>query len=187
MTMTLKAGAMIGFLTVASGEARADLWIETFDAEAQQRWSYVQDGVMGGVSEGDLTFEEADGASFARLKGRVSTDNNGGFIQFRAGIRGGLPSETEALRLRVKGNGESYYVFIRTTDRKRPWHSYRARFTATEDWRVVDLDLASFTASHAELPQTFTPENITGIGFVAYGRDFYADLLVSDLGLVMAQ
>lgn len=187
MTMTRKAGAMIGFLTVAAGEARADLWIENFDADAQQRWSYVQDGVMGGVSEGDLKFEEADGASFARLKGRVNTDNNGGFIQFRAGIRGGLPSETEALRLRVKGNGESYYVFIRTTDRKRPWHSYRARFTAAEDWRIVDLDLASFTASHAELPKTFTPENITGIGFVAYGRDFDADLLVSDLGLVMAQ
>ena len=50
-------------------------------------WRFVTDGVMGGVSKGGLRFgRDPDGTAFARMTGDVSTANNGGFIQFRAGI-----------------------------------------------------------------------------------------------------
>ena len=101
---------------------------ETFDATAPERWVYVADGVMGGVSEGRAQLGEDDGETFVRLAGDVSTDNHGGFIQVRARFGGGFPASAEGLRLKVRGNGGSYYVFLRTPNQPRRWFSYRARF-----------------------------------------------------------
>ena len=186
MNMTVKAGAMMGFLSITGSETKADQLIESFGADADRRWGYVQDGVMGGVSQGQMRLESESDTSFARLTGTVSTDNNGGFIQFRAGITAGFPDWAQAIRLRVKGNGESYYVFLRTTDRMRPWHSYRAEFDTSEALQLVDLPLSSFKPSHDALPIDLDPAKISGIGFVAYGRDFEADLSVAELHLIGA-
>ena len=91
MQMARKAGVlMLGLIGLSITEAQAGQLIEDFGANADRRWGYVQDGVMGGVSQGALSFEDDSGTSFARLTGSVSTDNNGGFIQFRANIRNGL-------------------------------------------------------------------------------------------------
>ena len=185
MQMARKAGVlMLGLMSLSISEAQAGQLIEDFGANADRRWGYVQDGVMGGVSQGALSFEDDSGTSFARLTGSVSTDNNGGFIQFRANIRNGLPAATTGLRLRVKGNGESYYVFLRTTDMRRPWHSYRTSFETGTDWQDVDLDLTAFHSSQSYMPTELDPTKIIGIGIVAYGRDFEADLSVSELYLL---
>lgn len=146
----------------------------------QTRWTYVADSVMGGVSQGRASF--ADG--LAQLTGRVSTDNNGGFIQMRRDIPGGLPPETRGLTLSVRGNGETYYVFLRTVGLNRVWYSYRHSFVAGPEWAEVTLDLADFTASHADMPATFTPDQLTRIGLVAYGRDHEADLTVRWIALI---
>jgi len=145
--------------------------IDDFSAP-ENHWSYVADGVMGGVSQGQLSFE--DGA--VRLTGQVSTDNNGGFIQIRRDLTGGLPADTQGLRLEVRGNGETYYVFLRTRGLSRVWHSYRHAFVAGPDWAEINLDLAHFEPSHADMPATFTPDQLIRIGLVAYGRDHEADL-----------
>ena len=146
---------------------------------ADGRWSYVADGVMGGVSRGDIRF--LDGA--VQLFGEVSTDNNGGFIQVRRNLETGLPRETRGLRLSVRGNGETYYVFLRSQGLTRVWHSYRHAFVAGPGWTDIDLDLADFTPSHADMPATFTPDRLIRIGLVAYGRDHVADLTVRRIEL----
>lgn len=155
-----------------------DAMFDDFSAAAD-RWSYVADGVMGGVSQGGATFPE--GA--VRLTGQVSTDNNGGFIQVRRDIEGGLPVDTQGLRLSVRGNGDAYYVFLRTQGLARVWHSYRHSFVAPDDWTEVELRLADFTPSHAEMPPSFTPDQLIRIGLVAYGRDHEADLTVRSIEL----
>jgi hypothetical protein len=180
----MTASVFAGALSIAASAVQSEQLIESFGPGAERRWGYVQDGVMGGVSQGRLAFEQDDTLTFARLTGSVSTDNNGGFMQFRAGISGGLPDWTRGIRLRVKGNGEGYYVFIRTTDRQRRWHSYRAEFPTTETWQNVDLALSDFKPSHPTLPNHLMPGKITGIGIVAYGRDFEADLSVAALHLL---
>ena len=109
-------------------------------SSAAERWSYVADGVMGGVSQGGVAF--AEGA--VQLSGTVSTDNNGGFIQVRRNLENGLPSETRGLRLSVRGNAETYFVFLRTQGLSRVWYSYRHAFFAGTDWTEIDLDLAAF-------------------------------------------
>jgi hypothetical protein len=51
--------------------------------QPQTRWRFFTDQVMGGVSTGVIAFAQEDGTSFARMTGRVSTANRGGFIQMR--------------------------------------------------------------------------------------------------------
>ena len=58
-----------------------DIMIETFEVQPETRWRFFTDGVMGGVSRGQVTFPQEDGQVYARMTGRVSTENNGGFIQ----------------------------------------------------------------------------------------------------------
>ncbi|MEL7116820.1 MAG: CIA30 family protein [Pseudomonadota bacterium] len=135
-------------------------------------WTYVADGVMGGVSQG--TAAHVDDA--IRLRGNVSTENNGGFIQVRSRFEEAWPAEASELQLEVKGNGEPYYVFLRTRGLTRPWYSYRASFLAPDDWSIVALPLSEFVAARPEMPQSFTPDEVISIGLVAYGRDHAADL-----------
>jgi hypothetical protein len=149
-------------------------------------WRFITDGVMGGVSRGGLRFgQDADGTGFARMTGTVSTANNGGFIQFRAGVdfaglvdRGVDPA---GLRLRVRGNGETYYVHLRTRANRRPWHYYAATFPTSAGWQEVDLPFSSFRHSAGLSDTPPDPRDITSIGIVAYGRDHEADLSVADM------
>lgn len=152
---------------------------ETFDDGAGQRWFYVQDGVMGGVSQGGARLE--DGA--VRMVGSVSTANNGGFIQIRTDRFDRWPDETSGLRLSVRGNGEAYYVFLRTPESRRPGWSYRATFPTSEEWQIIDLPLDSFLPSSTFMPATFAPADVVSVGIVAYGRDHKADVSVRSIAL----
>jgi hypothetical protein len=93
---------------------------ETFDDQPASRWEYLADTVMGGVSEGRVSFAREDGAAFARLEGQVSTANRGGFIQMRRKLDA-PPDGIAGLRLVVRGNGERYFVHLRTTGTALPW------------------------------------------------------------------
>ncbi|NNE51645.1 MAG: NADH ubiquinone oxidoreductase [Sulfitobacter sp.] len=151
---------------------------EDFTDAPETRWDYVADGVMGGVSEGQAEFVTDGDGTAVRLTGLVSTENNGGFIQVRRRFEGGFPVAAKGLILSVKGNGEPYFVFLRTKGQKRVFHSYRFEFETTSDWEEVRMDFADFYPSHEEMPLNFAPEDVTGIGIVAYGRAFEADVMV---------
>ena len=44
-------------------------------------WQIFTDQVMGGVSQGTMVRETVSGRSAIRMRGDVSLDNNGGFVQ----------------------------------------------------------------------------------------------------------
>ena len=50
----------------------------------QKEWEFISDQVMGGISSGKLDLINSQEESFIRLSGTVSTENNGGFIQYRS-------------------------------------------------------------------------------------------------------
>ena len=154
-------------------------------AQAASYWRYVSDRVMGGVSRGGLSFDEENGIGFARLTGDVSTANNGGFIQLRAGITFDSLEDDGAgltgIRIRARGNGETYFIHLRTTDNRRPWHYYAASFTTGPDWEQTALDFDSFRHSAGMAPERPQPQDIVSIGIVAYGRDHRADLSVAGI------
>ena len=85
---------------------------ETFDPNKNRNWSFFTDGVMGGVSSGKAYFGKSGSDNFVRLEGRVSTANNGGFIQIRHSLGEYFDNNIKGISLKVRGNGEKYLSLI---------------------------------------------------------------------------
>ena len=164
-------------LSLAAAPANAT-GIDDFSGNPASRWAFFTDQVMGGVSDGQTSF---DGTAL-RLTGTVSTANNGGFIQARLKLDRRLPSDATALVLRVRGNGERYFVHLRTGGTLLPWHYYQAPFETSADWTEVRVPLAAFEASTRMVRSRPEPASVRSIAVVAYGRDHAADLSVDWVG-----
>ena len=148
----------------------------------QTRWRFFTDQVMGGVSTGGLAFAQEDGASFARMIGRVSTVNRGGFIQMRLDLATQPPAGTTGVRLIVRGNAQRYFAHLRIDGTTFPWQYYQAAFEVTERWTEVRLPLNDFKASGGLFRSVPDPSSLTSLGIVAYGRDHDAQIDVREVG-----
>lgn len=147
-------------------------------------WQLVTDGVMGGVSAGRLTRETVAGRPALRLTGRVSLENNGGFIQMARDLApGGTLDATgwHGFTLDVCGDGQSYGIHLRPEGLSRPWQSFRAGFVAGRTWARLTVPFAAFTPHRTEA--TLDIGRLRRIGLVAIGRAMEADLALSRLAL----
>jgi hypothetical protein len=143
----------------------------------ENNWAYLADTVMGGVSQGSAEFA----AGALRLTGKVSTKNNGGFIQVRTRID---PTETvgkSGIKIKVKGNGDVYYLHVRNASARLPWHYYTASFKTSEKWKDITISFDEFEKSATLMPKKPKPESIKTIGLVAYGKDHEADVSIANL------
>ena len=154
---------------------------ESFDPNQSKNWSFFTDGVMGGVSRGKAFFGTSGSDNFVRLEGNVSTANNGGFIQIRHSLAKALNKDIKGLSLKVRGNGEKYYVFIRTNSTILPWQFYNASFKTSKNWQTVKIKLDAFQPSSSFLRKKIKSSSIKSIGIVAYGRDHQAKVDVSEI------
>ena len=166
---------MLTLLFLATAAGADPMMIEDFDAASNDRWRYTSDRVMGGVSSGEAGLGREGNLTFARLRGTVSTANNGGFIQIRTTLPESLQDSTSAIRLRVRGNGATYYVHLRPGTARRPWQYYQASFDTTSTWKEILLPLTAFEP-RGGLSAQFRPSDIRGIGLVAFGADYEAAL-----------
>jgi len=158
------------------------LMIDSFEADPQLRWSYVSDQVMGGVSEGRVAFREDKGEQYAHMTGQVSTENNGGFIQLRRTIAKKSVNKAIGAYLKVRGNGQQYYLHLRTSGTLLPWQYYQASFTTTDQWQIIKVPLTAFARSGNWLSSAVKPSSIRSIGIVAFGRDHSADIQIAEIG-----
>jgi hypothetical protein len=92
------------------------------------------------------------------------------------------PEGAAGVRLAVRGNGERYFVHLRTRGTILPWQYYQAGFGTTGTWTEVRLPFADFRASGALLAAEPRPASLTSLGVVAYGRDHHADIEVREVG-----
>lgn len=135
--------------------------------EAAQRWQAVNDGVMGGVSDGRFRITEDGTLEFF---GTLSLENNGGFASVRT-----KPTDLEirtgdTLVIRVKGDGREYVLNIYTKSRRMAF-SYRAPLPTTKDeWREVEITLADFVPTafgrQVQGMGPVEPNQINGLGFM---------------------
>lgn len=135
--------------------------------DSAQKWQAVNDGVMGGVSDGRFKITDDKTLEFF---GTLSLENNGGFASVRTkptelGIKAG-----DTLFVRVKGDGREYVLNIYTKSRRMAF-SYRAPLpTKKDEWTEVEIPLADF------IPTAFgrrvqgmgpvEPDQINGLGFM---------------------
>lgn len=156
--------------------------VEDFNDGPSPNWAFFTDQVMGGVSTGQAVLEDDGGQTFLRLSGQVSTANNGGFIQARLKLAQRVPETAQGIELRVRGNGQTYYIHLRTRGTVLPWQYYQAPFEVTGDWTVVQIPFAAFKPQGRALRGSLAPGSIQSLAVVAYGRDHAADMSVSRIG-----
>ncbi|CBN79682.1 conserved unknown protein [Ectocarpus siliculosus] len=145
--------------------------------EGWRQWGALDDVVMGGVSESglgvvpgagetDVSSSSGSPAAAAVFSGEVKTSNSGGFVSIRT--RNASPpldlSEYDALRLRVKGDGNRYKFSIYDSP---GWNSkaWCDTFdTVKGEWIDVDIPFTTlkynFRTESIKDPPPFSPNSI---------------------------
>ena len=172
---TITASLFTLLMLLINGGSMANNLIKT------GQWVYLADTVMGGISEGTAQFEDQGTSQFIRLSGEVSTANNGGFIQVRSSVVWEAAKGKTGIKLMVKGNGDLYYLHIRSTNTRVPWHYYQKSFQTNSSWTEVRLPFESFIKSSSLMKNQLNHSKIKTIGLVAYGKDYTADVSVKSL------
>ena len=155
-----------------------------FNSNSEKYWQFISDQVMGGVSNGKVIFEQDGEMYYARLTGNVSTKNYGGVIQLRAAISFADAEKDgkslQGVRLKVRGNGETYDIHILTNDMAYFGDFYSATFQADTDWNMIDLPFNTFKRKRFNASK-LDAKNIKSFAIAAYGRDFTSDVSVSTI------
>ena len=145
----------------------SDRMLFTFDDhDGADEWQTVNDGVMGGRSDGRIKINQDGQLEFF---GKLSLENNGGFASVRArGIRLDVNSG-DSIVARVRGDGREYN-FNLYMPRSIGRYSYRQSFTTEKDkWIEVSLPVDKFVATwrgRVFPNEKFDPRRVTGIGFL---------------------
>ena len=141
-----------------------------FDFQNQgdlQDWRVVNDGVMGGLSRGEIIMTDSGTAVF---QGILSLANNGGFSSTRTLPRPLNLDDYDGITLHVRGDGNSYQLRLRLDDRF-DGVAYRYRFqTKADQWMTVEIPFSEFVPVFRgrELNDVgpVEPERIQQIGFL---------------------
>lgn len=143
-------GLLLCFATGAKADDKPRGWrplsLTEFDGKDAMKWQVVNDGVMGGLSQGKLTQKTAGTMMFS---GMLSLENNGGFSTFRSRILKLDLSRHSGLVLRVRGDGRTYQVRVATDARFRGMEvSFVVEFaTIKGEWTEVKVPFAHFEGS----------------------------------------
>lgn len=186
--LSLLSGLIATLITMNVFADNNSLVIEDFQSpdpsEYSSEWRLVEDGVMGGVSKGDMEWAVVQDKRCLRLTGVVSTQNNGGFIQLNRTVDKDLaklfPGYT-GIELEVLGNNESYNVHLKQRGMFLPWQSFRSTLVAKDEWQQVKVPFASFTPYKTS--QKLKPEKINQLAIVGIGREFNADVCLATIRL----
>lgn len=105
-------------------------------------WLVINDGVMGGLSQGEL-FPGRNGT--AVFRGTVSLENNGGFSSVRCNTGKIDVKGYSILELHLKGDGKKYQVRIR--ENSSDYYSYISTFKTSGEWEKIEILLAEMYPS----------------------------------------
>lgn len=139
------------------------------NANEAQYWRSVNDNVMGGISQGDIQFEQ----DYALFSGKISLENNGGFSSVRRSIPE-LSAQLEQITVDIEGDGKMYQL------RAEMWLngyriSYKHEFQTQLGKRLkLQLPIADFTATYRgrkiwDAPK-LKPELIRQLGFLVTSK-----------------
>jgi len=148
-----------------------------------QNWSFITDGVMGGLSEGQAFIYSDDKIPCYKMIGNVTTENNGGFIQIRLPILPNIKvNKHNGLYLKIRGNNKKYSIHIRTSISLGYWQYYKYSFHVNDDWNEINIPFENFKKSNYSQPNRLLNQNIKTIALVAGFDNFYADICLAEIG-----
>ena len=139
----------------------------TFDnPQVAKQWQTVNDGVMGGRSDGRFKINEDKNMEFF---GTLSLENNGGFASVRSrpaalGIKTG-----DSITARVRGDGREYSVNL-YVPRGSGGYSFRQFFkTKKGEWIVASFPVDKFVATYRGRvfpDEELDPSKVNAVGFL---------------------
>lgn len=162
-----------------------DFSVQDGRAAIGSEWRVFTDQVMGGVSRGAATRDTMAALPCLRLRGEVSLQNNGGFIQMALpldGAGGGLDASAyRGFRLTTTGNGRTYAVHLRTADTRLPWQYYQAPIPTAEGWQEIDVPFSAFRGENLRAP--LDVRRLERVAIVAAGWAGTADVAIARIVL----
>lgn len=133
------------------------------------QWRVVNDGVMGGLSDGEFYLNEIGNAVY---KGHVSLENNGGFSSVRYRFEEKNTSAFTKFCLTLKGDGKRYQFRVKTENGDR--HSYIAYFETTGEMQEIEIDFAkmypAFRGRTLDIPN-FSGAQMVEIAFLIGNKE----------------
>lgn len=170
-------------VTGLAGIPAAPLVIDDFSTPGRSslgtRWQAFTDRVMGGRSQMEAGFERDGNTVVLRMTGRVSLENNGGFIQVRLPLseRGTFDaSEFSGIALETRGRPGSYFIHLRTRATRLPWQHYTAAIPVTPAWQRTVVPFDAFAPD--SIRREIDPSRLTSIAVVAAGDRFEGDVAI---------
>lgn len=152
--------------TVMSAEETKVL-LDFTGADAAKQWQTINDGVMGGVSEGKFKITDKKTLEFY---GTLSLENNGGFASVRTRSKKLGLGKGDSLLVRLRGDGREYSMNLHVP-RPLTAFSYRATVqTKKDEWIEVKLPLDKFVATSfgrvVKDAGPVDPGEVNGLGFL---------------------
>lgn len=153
--------------TLAMAEMTSGVLFDFTGTDALQNWQTVNDGVMGGVSEGKARITAEKTLEFY---GTLSLENNGGFASVRSREKKLDLKRGAVLVTRIKGDGREYSMNLYVARRLIAF-SYRATVpTKKNEWTEVRLPLDQFQATSfgrvVRGAGPVDPTEVNGLGFL---------------------
>ncbi len=134
------------------------------DIRDLEDWYILDDGVMGGLSEGQFQLHD-DG--YGIFSGDVSLENNGGFSSVRYNMGKTKIMGYKTCVFRVKGDGKRYQLRMKSSTREA--FSYVQHFETSGEWETITIDLDSlyptFRGRQLDMPN-YPAEILSEISFL---------------------
>lgn len=166
MLRTLLIVLSLGGVTLAADDDGGRVLFNFENADAAKQWQSVNDGVMGGRSDGRFKINDDKKMEFY---GKLSLQNNGGFASVRTRPTKLDLKKGDSLVVRVRGDGREYN-FNLYIPKPLIAFSYRAEFkTKKDEWIEVELPLEKFVATsfgRVVQNQPLEPTEVSGLGIL---------------------
>lgn len=106
------------------------------------QWQIVNDGVMGGLSESEVSINKEGNMHF---KGKVSLENNGGFASVQHTTSVDEVKKYTHIKVKLKADQKNYQ--LRLKSEKSQYQSYIHEFETSGEWQEVTLKISDFYPS----------------------------------------
>ena len=157
---------LLAFGAIVMAEETQILLFDFTGAEAAKEWQTVNDGVMGGVSEGRFKITDQKTMEFF---GNLSLANNGGFASVRSKAKKFGCENGDTVIAKVRGDGREYSLNL-YLNKPLIAFTYRATVqTKKDEWIEVKVPLDKFEATSFGRPVkdagAVKPEEVNALGF----------------------
>ncbi len=169
----------------APPKPKAPSVIDNFADTEKTPWEFITDKVMGGKSTGKMAFVAHGDKSTMHMTGSVSSKKKNNFIQVR---RPANPSpkkkyfnasDYDGLKLKVKGNNQTYAIHFKTSSTLFPWQHYEATFKTQDTWEKLFIPFKDFKPK--SLKRAIKTSKLKTLAIVAGMPDMKVDITIDEI------